>query len=82
MRQGSRSTSGRRAKIVARTYPEGTEERFFESDYVLVAMGLKPRRDLIEALEGRVELYEVGDCIKPREALDAVREGFEVGLRL
>lgn len=72
----------RGARIIARSYPEGTGERVFEADVILLAMGLRPRRDLAETLRGEVELYEIGDCVKPREALDAIREGFEVGLRL
>jgi len=72
----------RGTRITARSYPEGTGERIFEADVILLAMGLRSRRDLAETLRGEVELYEVGDCVKPREALDAIREGFEVGLKL
>ena len=72
----------RGTRIIARSYPEGTGERIFEADVILLAMGLRSRRDLAETLRGEVELYEVGDCVKPREALDAIREGFEVGLKL
>jgi hypothetical protein len=28
------------------------------------------------------ELYVVGDCSQPRKALEAIQEGWEVGLRI
>jgi len=69
-------------KVIARPYPEGEGERVFVAGGVVIAMGLRPRRELAEALKGKAELYEIGDCIEPREALDAIREGFEVGLKV
>ena len=42
---------------------------------------LRPDRSLTKALEaqGKSEVYIVGDRVEPREALEAVCEGFEVG---
>ncbi len=70
--------------VVARAYPpqEGAKERRFPAETVIIAMGLRPVRELAEALRGRKGVYEIGDCIEPREALDASREGFEVGLKI
>lgn len=46
------------------------------TDTVVVAVGLKPNRGLAEVLKGKVpELYEIGDCVKPRRLLDAIHEG-------
>lgn len=51
-----------------------------EADTVVVAVGLRPNRGLAEALKGKVEeLYEIGDCVKPRSLLDAIHEGARVG---
>jgi pyruvate/2-oxoglutarate dehydrogenase complex dihydrolipoamide dehydrogenase (E3) component len=50
---------------------------------VVVAVGVKANRRLIEALEGSdLELHVIGDAVEPRRALEAVREGFEVAYRL
>ena len=46
-------------------------------DNVVIAAGFTPNRDLIEQLESQtnLEVYEVGDCIKPRKIFDAVHDG-------
>jgi 2,4-dienoyl-CoA reductase (NADPH2) len=39
--------------------------------------------ELAKALEGRVPImYKIGDCVEPRTALDATREGFDIGLKI
>jgi 2,4-dienoyl-CoA reductase-like NADH-dependent reductase (Old Yellow Enzyme family)/thioredoxin reductase len=57
----------------------GREEEM-TCDNVVLAIGLRPDRKLIDDLanEGGIEVYEVGDCIKPRKILDAIHEGFRV----
>lgn len=48
-----------------------------KADTVVLALGLKPRTELYEALRGKVaKLYSVGDCAEPRKIGDAIREGF------
>jgi len=46
---------------------------------VIIAMGLRADRSLADGLAGRPDVCTVGDCVEPREAMDAVYEGFEVG---
>lgn len=47
----------------------------FEADTVVIAMGYAVDTTLYEALKGEVlELYRIGDCVKPRRIADAVRE--------
>jgi 2-enoate reductase len=46
---------------------------------VIIALGLRADRSLADALVGRPDVYTIGDCVEPREVLDAVYEGFEVG---
>ncbi|MDI3498950.1 MAG: 2,4-dienoyl-CoA reductase, partial [Archaeoglobus sp.] len=38
---------------------------------------------LYDELQGKVsELYKIGDCVKPRKALDATREGADLALKV
>jgi 2,4-dienoyl-CoA reductase-like NADH-dependent reductase (Old Yellow Enzyme family)/thioredoxin reductase len=50
---------------------------------VVLAVGVKANRELPEALASSdLEVYVIGDALEPRRALEAVREGFDVGLQL
>ena len=56
-------------------------KRLIEADTVVLAVGDKPNRGLYDKLFGKVsELYIVGDCVKPRKAMEAISEGTYVGL--
>jgi len=70
--------------VIARTYPhqEGAPELRFPAETVIIALGLRADHSLADALADRYEVHMIGDCVEPRDALDAVREGFEVGLKL
>jgi len=48
----------------------------------MLALGLRADRSLADALANRPEVYNIGDCVEPREALEAVHEGLEAGLEL
>jgi len=69
--------------VVARPYPRQADapELRFPAETVVIALGLRPDRTLAEALEaeGGSEIHIIGDCVEPREALEAVWEGFEIG---
>jgi 2,4-dienoyl-CoA reductase-like NADH-dependent reductase (Old Yellow Enzyme family)/thioredoxin reductase len=73
-----------RTIVVARPYPHQEEaaEMRFPAETVIIALGLRADRALAGALEGYAEVHLIGDCVEPREALDAVYEGFEVGRTL
>ena len=73
-----------RTIVVARPYPhqEAAAEMRFPAETVIIALGLRADRALAGALEGYAEVHLIGDCVEPREALDAVYEGFEVGRTL
>jgi thioredoxin reductase len=59
------------------------EVRTVEADSVVFAWYHKANNSLYRSLKGRVrELYAVGDCVAPRKAIDAIREGFLVGRAL
>ena len=54
--------------------------RSFQADTVVLALGVKSKKDLERRLKGiTAELYSVGDCISPRKVGDAIHEGFAVG---
>jgi 2,4-dienoyl-CoA reductase-like NADH-dependent reductase (Old Yellow Enzyme family)/thioredoxin reductase len=46
-------------------------------DSVVIAAGFQPNRGLIEALQSQtnLEVYEAGDCVKPRRIFEAIHEG-------
>jgi len=83
------SAGAGRTTVVARPYPHSEEkgkqsDLRFPAETVVIALGLRADPSLAEALEaqGGPAVHVVGDCLKPREALDAVWEGFEVGRTL
>ena len=67
--------------VVARTWPHqaGAPEIRFPAETVIIGMGLRADRSLADALADQPDIYTIGDCVEPREVLDAVYEGFEVG---
>jgi 2,4-dienoyl-CoA reductase (NADPH2) len=58
------------------------ERKILECDTAVLAVGTKPNDGLINELEGRVELYTIGDCSKPAKALEAIRDAAEVALKI
>ncbi len=59
------------------------KEVLLECDSVVLALGTVSVNPLEGALEGKVPgLYVIGDAKRPRKALDAVHEGFEVGISI
>ena len=69
--------------------PEGLEIEttegpdFLSADSIVIAAGSGSENKLVDELEGLVpELYTIGDAKEPRNALEAIREGFLVGLRI
>jgi 2,4-dienoyl-CoA reductase (NADPH2) len=53
------------------------------ADTVVMAVGSKPERDLAAALQDILpEVVVVGDAKEPRNALEAIKEGFEAGLKV
>lgn len=57
-------------------------EKLLKADTLVVTAPRSERR-LIETLKGKVpELYEVGDCTKPGNGLKAIREGFDIAIKI
>lgn len=59
------------------------DRRLIEGDMVVFCTGMASRNELAQALRGKVaQLYIVGDCLEPRKIMEAVREGYEAGLKV
>ncbi len=62
---------------------QNNHEIHFAIETVIVAVGVRPNRELIDALgSSSLEMHIVGDAVQPRKALDAIWEGFEVGAKM
>ncbi len=47
------------------------------ADTVVLACGMRPNREIIDALDGSgIQVVEIGDCMRPRKILDAIRDGY------
>ena len=60
----------------------GLKERIEGVDSVVAALGSKPAAALGETLGKGASVHVIGDCVKPRRILEAMREGFEVAYSL
>lgn len=59
------------------------ESRSIGADTVVVAEGMSPNKQLWEQLQGKVsELYIIGDAAAPRRAINAIADGFRVGVKV
>ncbi len=68
---------------------EGVEVEFggrketLPADTIVLATGIRSNNELEAALRGLpAEVHKVGDCAKPRKAIDAIHEGFQVALKI
>jgi hypothetical protein len=56
------------------------EKFVIRAEAVVLAVGLKPKRELADKLEGRVkEIHVVGDCAGVRRMRNAIHEGARAG---
>jgi 2,4-dienoyl-CoA reductase (NADPH2) len=56
---------------------------FLKADTVVLAVGMKSKNQLAESLKNVVtELYTIGDCVAPRDALDAIHEGAQIARQI
>jgi hypothetical protein len=56
---------------------------FIAADTVVVAAGSKAENGLVDIIEDQVpEIHVIGDAKNPRNVLTAIREGFQLGLKL
>jgi len=56
---------------------------FLPADTVVLAVGVQPENALVRELEaGGPEVHQIGDCLKPRDLMDAIREAAETARRI
>lgn len=52
-------------------------------DTIILASGSIPNDAVVKSLKGKVsELYVIGDALQPREVLEAISEGQEIGMKI
>ncbi|WP_234970227.1 oxidoreductase [Carboxydothermus pertinax] len=62
---------------------ENGMEQITGIDTVVVAVGSKPKNDLLKLLESEgIPVYPIGDCVKPRKIIEAIHEGFRIAYNL
>ena len=53
------------------------------ADTVVLALGARARSPLLHALEGKLdELFGVGDCVAPRNMIEAIQDGYDVAAKI
>jgi len=59
------------------------EKQSIKADTVVLAVGLKPKKELFQALKDKVKAtYVIGDASEPRKIGDAIREGFFIANKI
>jgi len=52
-------------------------EKLYPADTVLLAVGLKPRTELVESLRNSApDFMIIGDCLKPATVMEAIHGGY------
>jgi 2,4-dienoyl-CoA reductase-like NADH-dependent reductase (Old Yellow Enzyme family)/NADPH-dependent 2,4-dienoyl-CoA reductase/sulfur reductase-like enzyme len=55
----------------------------FAADNILIAVGYRPKTELVESLRGITpEFYVIGDAARPRNMMRAIREGYDAAVDL
>lgn len=61
----------------------GGESVLIPADTVVIAIGSRPVNELAGELKEKVpELHVIGDALSPRKVTEAIREGFELAIRI
>ncbi len=62
------------------------KEELIEADTVVLSVGMEPNRGVIDQYRAKglknIEIYEIGDCVEPHKALEAISQGVEIGERV
>jgi len=59
------------------------QEQFIEADKVLIAIGTRPNTGLYDQIKTfGFEIHQIGDCLEPRSAKDAIYESAVLGRRI
>lgn len=64
-------------------YEHEGQEKLAPADTVVIAAGVEPRKGLAEAIERDVaEVHNLGDCVDPRHAMDAIHEAARIARQI
>jgi len=55
------------------------KEMTVEAETIVLALGVKPQKDLEQSITKKVEKHIIGDCAQPLGCLEAIAEGARVG---
>ena len=67
-------------RVIAR---RGDREVVFPVETIVMAVGARANREPADALQDApFEVHVIGDAVRPRKALEAIQEGFKVGLEV
>jgi 2,4-dienoyl-CoA reductase-like NADH-dependent reductase (Old Yellow Enzyme family)/thioredoxin reductase len=58
------------------------ERKTVKAETVVLAVGLRPYKDLEKELSGVTDLYLIGDCVEPRNILEAKEEAVRIALQI
>jgi hypothetical protein len=59
------------------------KQKIKDFDHAVLALGTLPERALLEELgELDIPVFSIGDCVGPRKAIEAIREGFDLALEI
>jgi pyruvate/2-oxoglutarate dehydrogenase complex dihydrolipoamide dehydrogenase (E3) component len=59
------------------------KEKFIKAEKVVIATGTKPDRGLYDKIKPLgYKIYQIGDCLEPRSAKDAIYEGAVLGRKI
>ena len=59
------------------------KEKFIKAEKVVIATGTKPDRRLYDKIKPLgYKIYQIGDCLEPRSAKDAIYEGAVLGRKI
>ena len=60
---------------------KGGENKTIEVDTIVLGAGSIPEKQLYEDIKGKVpQIHLAGDCIEPRTILEAIADGYRLGL--
>ena len=58
---------------------KNSDTRIFSADTVVLAMGMKSEKKLLDDLEGKLpDIHAVGDCVEPRKIMNAIWEAYNI----
>jgi 2,4-dienoyl-CoA reductase (NADPH2) len=64
-------------------YEHEGQEKLVPADTVVIAAGVESSKGLAEALEDAfAEVHSIGDCVEPRQAMDAIHEAARIARQL